>query len=150
MKITVNRFHANGQATLSLVAVNGRFACFGLEDAPRRIKIPGQTRIPAGSYRVTLRRTGGFHGRYGARFAHFHQGMLWVQDVPGFEYILIHCGNSPDDTAGCLLLGAGASAAPGAFTLQASARAYTQLYQAVAGCAAAGNLTIDYLDGDKA
>jgi hypothetical protein len=26
-------------------------------------------------------------------------------DVPGFEYILLHCGNTDEDTAGCLLLG---------------------------------------------
>ena len=31
--------------------------------------------------------------------------MLWVRDVPNFEYILIHCGNDDDDTSGCLLLG---------------------------------------------
>ena len=31
--------------------------------------------------------------------------MLWVRDIPGCEYILIHCGNDDDDTSGCLLLG---------------------------------------------
>ena len=31
--------------------------------------------------------------------------MLWVRDVPNFEYILIHCGNTDEHTAGCLLLG---------------------------------------------
>ena len=32
-------------------------------------------------------------------------GMLHVLDVPNFKYILIHCGNTDEDTAGCLLLG---------------------------------------------
>ena len=31
--------------------------------------------------------------------------MLHVLDVPGFEYILIHCGNTDEHTAGCLLVG---------------------------------------------
>ena len=31
--------------------------------------------------------------------------MLQVLNVPGFDYILIHCGNDDDDTSGCLLLG---------------------------------------------
>jgi hypothetical protein len=31
--------------------------------------------------------------------------MLWVTDVPGFSDILIHCGNTDENTAGCLLLG---------------------------------------------
>ena len=34
-----------------------------------------------------------------------HKGMLWVRNVPGFEYILIHTGNTDEHTAGCLLLG---------------------------------------------
>ena len=32
-------------------------------------------------------------------------GMLEVCDVPNFKYILLHCGNTDEDTAGCLLLG---------------------------------------------
>jgi hypothetical protein len=31
--------------------------------------------------------------------------MIWVQDVPGFEWILWHAGNTDENTAGCLLLG---------------------------------------------
>ena len=34
-----------------------------------------------------------------------HKGMLWVREVPNFEYILIHTGNTDEHTAGCLLLG---------------------------------------------
>ena len=34
-----------------------------------------------------------------------HKGMLWLQDVPNFTWILIHTGNTDSHTAGCLLLG---------------------------------------------
>jgi hypothetical protein len=44
--------------------------------------------------------------RYKARFP-WHQGMLWLQDVPGFQFIYIHVGNKDDDSDGCLLVGDG-------------------------------------------
>ncbi len=31
--------------------------------------------------------------------------MLHITNVPNFEYILIHCGNTDEHTSGCLLLG---------------------------------------------
>ena len=65
----------------------------------------GETCIPEGEYKIKFRKTGGYHGKYSKRFADIHKGMLHLQDVPGFEYILIHCGNTDEDTAGCLLLG---------------------------------------------
>ena len=34
-----------------------------------------------------------------------HKGMLWLQDVPNFKWILIHTGNQDSHTAGCLLIG---------------------------------------------
>ena len=107
MKITVNRIYSTEDATLSLVGVDGQFFCFGLEDEYREEKVPKETRIPAGTYPVRLRTEGGLHGRYRRRFSDIHQGMLHVQDVPGFEYILIHVGNTDEDTAGCLLVGEG-------------------------------------------
>ena len=31
--------------------------------------------------------------------------MLHITGVPGFSWILIHCGNTDDDTDGCILVG---------------------------------------------
>ena len=86
-------------------STNGIFLCYTLEDQHRETKVWGDTRIPAGTYRITLRTVGGHHSRYTSKYGKMHKGMLWLRDVPGFEYILIHVGNDDDDTAGCLLLG---------------------------------------------
>ena len=82
-----------------------KFLAYTLEDEKRDKKVLGETRIPEGTYKMGLRKTGGYHARYSKRFPHIHIGMLHVLDVPGFEYILIHCGNTDEHTAGCLLVG---------------------------------------------
>jgi len=149
MQIQVDRYLSTNEATLSRVSVDGAFQCFGLEDEWRPVKVPGETRIPAGNYRVTLRTRGGFHDRYSAdrRFRAIHEGMLWVKDVPGFDYILIHCGNTHRDTAGCLLVGMGRDET--SMTLSNSTQGYIGLYTKVLPAAKAGHLFISYEDNDK-
>ena len=82
-----------------------KFLAYTLEDEYRKDKKYGETRIPNGTYRLALRKTGGYHQKYSKRFSDIHMGMLHVTNVPGFEYILIHCGNTDEHTAGCLLVG---------------------------------------------
>lgn len=148
MQITVERFHADDDATLSIIRIDGVFSCFGLEDEYREHKVAAETRIPAGAYAVGLRDTGGFHARYRRRFPNFHRGMLEILDVPDFKWVLIHVGNTEKDTAGCLLVGAGAWAGDD-LTVQASAVAYKKLYAAVIDAAAAGDLRIQFIDREK-
>ena len=109
MQLEVVRFSSQKDSTLGLLFnVTGKkreFLCYTLEDEYRDTKVMHETRIPAGTYEITLRTVGGFNSKYSERFADIHKGMLWVRDIPGFEYILIHCGNDDDDTSGCLLLG---------------------------------------------
>ena len=82
-----------------------KFLAYTLEDEYRSEKVIGETRIPDGKYKLGLRKVGGYHAKYSKRFPHIHIGMLHVLNVPGFEYILIHCGNTDEHTAGCLLVG---------------------------------------------
>ena len=110
MKLEVLRFNSSDDFTTGLlfdVTDNVRsFLCYTLEDQAQTQKVYGETRIPSGTYKLTLRAEGGFHTRYKAKFgAGWHKGMIYVNDVPDFEYILWHIGNTDDDTAGCLLLG---------------------------------------------
>ena len=93
MKLQVQRFSSKSNSTLGMlfdVTDKPIFLCYTLEDEYREDKIRGETRVPAGVYKLTLRTIGGLHERYKKRFKDIHLGMLHVVDVPNFEYILIH------------------------------------------------------------
>ena len=108
MKLRVVRYNSSDDFTLGMLLdeTNGKhFLCYTLEDEHRDEKVMHETRIPAGTYKITLRTVGGFHSRYAKKYGDMHKGMLWVRDVPGFEYILIHTGNTDEHTSGCLLVG---------------------------------------------
>jgi hypothetical protein len=149
MDIVVDRFISDNDTTISRVNVDGRFVCFGLEDEFREEKVASETRIPAGTYDVRLRTEGGHHARYAVRFKEWHRGMLHLQDVPGFTYILIHCGNTDEDTDGCLLLGSQALTEPGEMRITQSTPAYQRFYSLVIDAAAGGQLRIRFEDNDR-
>jgi len=112
----------------------GRFLCYTLEDGYRKVKVPGETRIPGGKYEIRFRKVGTHHKRYAAGFSDIHKGMLELQDVPGFKYILVHVGNYPRDTSGCILVGSIA----GDGIVSNSTNAYRAIYPAIAGALEAG------------
>lgn len=147
MRIVVRRFVHDIDTSLSVITVDGGFSCFGLEDEPREEKVVGETRIPAGRYRVDLRTEGGMNDRYGRRFD-FHRGMLWLRDVPEFSYIYFHCGNYEHQTDGCILVGVGAIAKQGDMMVTSSVEAYERFYQRVVGDASRGTLVVDVIDDD--
>jgi hypothetical protein len=148
MKITVNRFTSDDDSTISAIYIDGKFECFGLEDEHRDHKVPGETRIPPNTYKVRVRDVGGFHGRYLKRFPDFHRGMLEVVGVPFFKYVLIHIGNTEQDTAACLLVGLGCYTKKNDMSIQSSVAAYKRLYNKVIDAAESGILTIEYIDND--
>jgi len=147
MRILVDRIYSDDDATLSNIYVDGEFVCFGLEDEYREEKVSGETRIPAGTYDMTMREVGGFNSRYKKKFG-FHIGMLQVANVPNFEYILIHIGNTDKETAGCLLVGEGAIV-NGQISIQYSTNAYKKLYKMVSGACLKRDLKIEYVDSDR-
>jgi hypothetical protein len=133
MELLVKRQYSAEDFTIgALFQTHGeerKFLCFTLEDEHRDEKVAGETRIPMGRYKITLRKVGGFHQRYSDKFPNMHKGMLWVRDVPGFEYILIHIGNTDEHTAGCLLVGRTADMKG---TVGRSTDAYKDIYPAIA------------------
>jgi len=110
------------------------FVCYTLEDEKRDEKVFGETRIPAGTYKVELRTEGGYHQKYSKRFSSIHRGMLHVTNVPNFKYILIHCGNTDEHTAGCLLVGDSQenNQIKGNGFIGQSANAYKRIYPKIA------------------
>ena len=150
MKLRVVRYNSSDDFTLGMLLdeTNGKhFLCYTLEDEHRDEKVMHETRIPAGTYKITLRTVGGFHSRYQAKYGDMHKGMLWVRDVPGFEYILIHTGNTDEHTSGCLLVG---STSDTKGFVGGSVNAYKKIYPAIAKALEDGEeVTITYENYDE-
>lgn len=141
MIVTVQRTLATPNSTIGHLVVGDR-ECFTLEDPLRKIKVHGATAIPAGQYVLKLRRDGGMHLRYALRFGDWHRGMLWLQDVPNFEYVYLHIGNSPADTEGCILVGS----TQARDFIGGSEAAYREIYPVIADAIEAGDeVLIDVL-----
>jgi len=149
MKLEILRFNSSDDFTsgiyLMWATTRKNFSATPLEDQAQTQKVWGETRIPAGTYNLSLRKEGGFHTRYAAKFGGFHKGMIHVDDVKGFEYILWHIGNDDDDTAGCLLVG---KTSQDNF-IGSSTVAYKEIYPDIAGAIIRGDkVTATYIDYD--
>ena len=95
MKLTLLREPSIGASTFGVLFVDGRFECFTLEDEIRSgPKVPGETAIPAGRYKVIVTMSPRFRRR-----------LPLLLLVPGFEGVRIHPGNHARDTEGCILVG---------------------------------------------
>ena len=150
MNITIERVKSNADETLSFISVDNDLICFGLEDEYRAVKVQDETRIPAGIYPVKLRTDGGVHPKYAAKFPDIHKGMLWLQDVPGFEWIYIHMGNTDKNSSGCILAAEHARInAQGRMTTPNSEPAYRRLYERVVDAAENGSLMVTVLDKES-
>jgi len=93
-------------ATLGTLTIDGKPFGYVCEDTDRGLdasmpladikarKVKGQTAIPTGTYRLGIRYSPGHK-----------KEVLFLQDVPGYQYILVHTGNNAGDTEGCQLPG---------------------------------------------
>lgn len=94
MLININRDEHLTKRTLGKLSIDGHFFCYSCEDTVRPVKVPGETAIPAGRYKVIIT----FSNR-------FQKPLPLILDVPFFSGVRIHSGNTEADTEGCVLVG---------------------------------------------
>ena len=116
MNITIKRIFKGDKYTIGRLCVNGIYECDTLEDTDRGLtqsmplteiqskKLYGETAIPTGTYEIDMNTVSPkFKDRSWAKFC---GGKLpRLIDVPGYSGVLIHVGNKPVDTLGCILVG---------------------------------------------
>lgn len=116
MNILVHRTMKLPQYTIGKLYIDNKYICDTLEDADRGlmqgdplwhirdIKIFGKTAIPLGTYNITMDivsqkfKNRGWAKPFGGKLPR-------LLNVPGYEGVLIHVGNKPEDTLGCILVG---------------------------------------------
>ena len=131
MEATVRRLFIRGAAQFGVLSFFGEEpSCFTLEDVPRVVKVPRETCIAGGRYELKLRTFGRLYELYRTRYPWNEPGMLWLQAVPQFSDVLIHCGTTDKHTSGCLLLGDRADLERP--SLAASVTAYQRVYSVLA------------------
>jgi hypothetical protein len=94
MKITVKRLHRTERSTIGELFIDGKFECYTLEDVERKVKIPSETAIPKGTYIVGITLSN-----------RFKRLLPILINVPNFEGVRIHSGNTNHNTEGCILVG---------------------------------------------
>ena len=111
MNLTLNRIFRGPDYTIGKLYIDGQYFCDTLEDPVRTLpascpntskgilcacpeKVYARTAIPAGTYKITMKNS-----------PRFKRVLPLLHDVPHFLGVLIHSGNDPGDTAGCILVG---------------------------------------------
>jgi hypothetical protein len=96
MELKIIRKEFTDISTIGDFLIDGVWFSFCLEDMTREsgVKVADKTAIPEGRYRVIIDQS-----------KRFKRAMPHILDVPGFEGIRIHAGNSAASTSGCVLLG---------------------------------------------
>lgn len=116
LNLVLNRFYKGPKYTIGKLYIDGEYFCDTMEDKDRgltstmsleevrKIKVYGETAIPRGKYRITMKeRSSKFGAKSSYRFCNGYLPRLL--NVLGFSGILIHAGNTEKDSLGCILVG---------------------------------------------
>lgn len=116
MEIILKRRFKGLKYTIGSLFINDKYFCDTIEDIDRyldssmsledikNIKVYGETAIPYGTYKIDMNTISPkFKDRIWAKP---YDGKLpRLLNVKGFDGILIHVGNTEQDTLGCLIVG---------------------------------------------
>ena len=96
MKLRLERVAKKNTYTIGKLYINDSYFCDTLEDVvrPDGVRVFGQTAIPIGVYEVAITMSN-----------RFKKLMPLLLNVPMFDGIRIHSGNTDADTYGCILVG---------------------------------------------
>jgi hypothetical protein len=94
MKLLLKRIHRTDVSTIGELYVDGVFECYTLEDIERDVKIKSETAISKGTYKVIITMSN-----------RFKRLLPLLMNVPNFQGVRIHSGNTNHDTEGCILVG---------------------------------------------
>lgn len=117
MKLTLKRIAKRDTYTIGRLYINGEYFCDTLEDKDRGLKqsmslseikskkVYGKTAIPAGEYEITLHIISPKYSKKPWFVKFCGAKMPRILNIPGYDGVLIHEGNSDKDTCGCVLVG---------------------------------------------
>ena len=94
MNLVLQREILTAESTIGSLFEEGERICWTLEDVVREKKEPGTTAIQAGKYPVILTES-----------VRFKKRLPLLVEVPNFNGVRIHSGNTSADTEGCILVG---------------------------------------------
>lgn len=115
LELTLQRTFLAEKYTIGKLLVDGKYFCDTLEDTVRdlnrngrfdsgEVKVNGQTAIPYGRYEVSLDYVSPRFSKV-TTYNSIGGKLPRLLNVPHFDGVLIHVGNTPVDTDGCILVG---------------------------------------------
>ncbi len=161
--LTVLRNDFGADSTRSKLFLWDKHDGYAVEDEIRSVKVHGETAVPYGRRLLGTR----ISPKFSAAFLYsksankliepkekslfpeitdwMQHELIWIMDVPGFQYVLLHWGNTDDDTDGCLIVGSGLGIVKGQSGVINSRNYYKQLYCKIYPLIKAGVQYIEYI-----
>jgi len=149
--LKIKRFDLEKDWTLGKLYENNTLTGYTVEDEVRNIKLKGETAIPLGRYKLASRYSPKFSYQYywngetnklifykdfnllskDEKRAFVPHSLIWILNIPNFQYVLIHWGNTDLDTEGCIIIGDKIGTIKGRSGVINSRRFYIDFYQRV-------------------
>ena len=119
MELLVKRIAKKDTYTIGKLYIDGIYFCDTIEDKDRGLdqkmslseikskKVYGETAIPTGRYKVDMNTTSPKYSNPNKyKYAKKYDAKLpRILNIPGYEGVLIHTGNTASDTLGCVIVG---------------------------------------------